>query len=221
MEGRRKRQPVFVGLTGGVAAGKSTALAELAKLGVPTLSTDQVVHDIYEEPEVIALVAERLGDHVVVDGKIDRDAVATEIFGEPEARVWVEQMIWPRVGQHIIDWRKQQEDAPEPAEAVVVEVPLLFESGMDQAFDKTIVITVDDELRKSRAAERGHQELEARDERQMPQDEKAARAEHRGRERRRCGTARPAHGCCDCRVHPAAFDLGLAPRRAAVLGTIC
>jgi dephospho-CoA kinase len=180
MEGRpavEKRRPVFVGLTGGVAAGKSTALAELAKLGVPTLSTDQVVHDIYEEPEVIARVAERLGDHVLVDGKIDRDAVATEIFGEPEARVWIEQMIWPRVGQHIIDWRKQQEDVAEPAEAVVVEVPLLFESGMDQAFDKTIVITVDNEVRKSRAAERGHQELEARDERQLPQEEKAARAD--------------------------------------------
>jgi dephospho-CoA kinase len=174
MNGRQR--PVFVGLTGGVAAGKSTALAELAKLGVPTLSTDQVVHDIYEEPDVIAAVAERLGDHVVVDGKIDRDAVATEIFGEPAARVWIEQMIWPRVGQHIIDWRKEQEEAPEPAEAAVVEVPLLFESGMDQAFDKTIVITVDNELRKSRAAERGHQELEARDERQMPQEEKAARA---------------------------------------------
>jgi dephospho-CoA kinase len=165
-------------LTGGVAAGKSTALAALAEAGVPTLSADAVVHSVYEDPEVIALVRERLGDDVIApDGLVDRDAVAREIFTEPELRSWLEQLIWPRVGVKIFEFRREHEALENPPPATVVEVPLLFESGMDQGFDRTIAVIVDDELRKQRAADRGGEELAARDERQMPQDEKAARAD--------------------------------------------
>jgi dephospho-CoA kinase len=168
---------VFIGLTGGVAAGKSTALAALAAAGIPTLSSDEVVHKVYEDQEVIDLVRGRLGDDVVVDGAIDRDAVASEIFVEPELRSWLEQLIWPRVGLKIFEFRKQHEALADPPPATVVEVPLLFEAGMDQGFDRTIAVIVDNELRKQRAAERGGEELEARDARQMPQEEKAARAD--------------------------------------------
>lgn len=167
---------LFIGLTGGVAAGKSTALAALAEAGVPTLSADQAVHEIYEDSEVIALVAERLGSEVVVDGKVDRDAIAREVFGEPEARVWLEQLIWPRVGQRIIDFRKEWEAVDTPPRAIVVEVPLLFESGMDQAFDCTIAVVAGKDLRMARAAERGDEEIEAREERQLPQETKVERA---------------------------------------------
>lgn len=172
-----KRKPLFIGLTGGVAAGKSTALAALAEEGVPTLSADQVVHDVYEDPSVVAKVAERLGAEVVVGGKVDRDAVAREVFNEPEARVWLEQLIWPMVGQRILDFRKHWESAESPPTAIVVEVPLLFESGMDQAFDHTIVVVADDELRRKRAEERGHEEIDAREERQLPQETKRERAD--------------------------------------------
>jgi dephospho-CoA kinase len=168
---------VFIGLTGGVAAGKSTALAALADAGVPTLSSDAVVHQIYEDPEMIELVRERLGDDVIVDGAVDRDAVASEIFTEPELRSWLEQLIWPRVGMQIFDFRREYEAVDPPPAATVVEVPLLFEAGMDQGFDRTIAVIVDDELRKQRAADRGGVELAARDERQMSQEEKAERAD--------------------------------------------
>lgn len=171
-----KRKPLFIGLTGGVAAGKSTALAGLAEAGIPTLSADAVVHETYRDPEVVELVSGRLGGDVVVDGEIDRDAVAREIFSEPEARTWIEQLIWPRVGQRIIDFRKHWDEADDPPGAVVVEVPLLFESGMDQAFDKTIAVVTDPELRRERADARGHEEIDAREERQLSQDEKAERA---------------------------------------------
>jgi dephospho-CoA kinase len=170
-------KPVFIGLTGGVAAGKSTALAALAEAGVPTLSADAVVHRVYEDPEMIKLVRDRLGDGVIVDGAVDRDAVASEIFNEPELRSWLEQLIWPRVGLKIFEFRREHEALVEPPAAMVVEVPLLFEAGMDQGFDRTIVVIVDDELRKARAAERGGEELAARDERQIPQEEKAERAD--------------------------------------------
>lgn len=164
-------------MTGGVAAGKSTALAALADAGVPTLSADAVVHAVYEDPEVIELVRDRIGEDVIVDGAVDRDAVAREIFAEPELRSWLEQLVWPRVGARIFEFKREHDEAADPPAATVVEVPLLFEAGMDQGFDRTIAVIVDDELRKRRAAERGGEELEARDARQMPQDEKAARAD--------------------------------------------
>lgn len=164
-------------MTGGVAAGKSTALAALADAGVPTLSADAVVHAVYEDPEVIGLVRDRIGEDVIVDGAVDRDAVAREIFAEPELRSWLEQLVWPRVGARIFEFKREHDEAADPPAATVVEVPLLFEAGMDQGFDRTIAVIVDDELRKRRAAERGGEELEARDARQMPQDEKAARAD--------------------------------------------
>jgi dephospho-CoA kinase len=168
---------VFVGLTGGIAAGKSTVLGLLEEAGVPTLSADRAVHEVYEDPEVIAAVAERLDGDVVKDGVVDRDAVAEAVFSDPAARSWLEQLIWPRVGQKIIDFRTHWQSAAERPEIVVVEVPLLFESGMDQAFDCTVAVVAGRDARFDRAAERGDLEVEAREERQMPQEEKIARAD--------------------------------------------
>jgi dephospho-CoA kinase len=164
-------------LTGGVAAGKSTFLGLLEKAGVPTLSADAAVHEIYEQPEFMALVVERLGSDVLQDGAINREAVAEAIFGEPEARVWLEQLIWPRVGQRILDFRKEWEAADDPPPVIVVEVPLLFEAGMDQAFDVTVAVIAEQGERMLRAKNRGDVEIDAREERQMSQDEKAERAD--------------------------------------------
>lgn len=167
----------FVGLTGGIAAGKSTVLQYLEDAGVPVLSADRAVHLIYEDPEVIELVRERLGDETVVDGAVDREAVAEAVFNEPEARSWLEQMIWPRVGQKIFDFKAQQEAADPQPPFIVVEVPLLFEAGMDQAFDTTVAVIADRATRVDRAEARGDVEIEGREERQMPIEEKAERAD--------------------------------------------
>lgn len=177
-EGRGR--PLFIGLTGAIASGKSTVLAELEKMGVPTLSSDAVVHEIYEDPEVIELVRERLGDDVVRDGVVDREAVAAAVFAEPEARSWLEQTIWPRVGRRIFEFRERHAQSDTPPRAVVVEVPLLFESGMDQAFDRTVAVTATDATRRARAEARGTgaSEFEAREARQLSAAEKAARADY-------------------------------------------
>ncbi|MGH2958529.1 MAG: dephospho-CoA kinase [Solirubrobacterales bacterium] len=164
-------------MTGGVAAGKSTFLGLLEKAGVPTLSADAVVHEIYEQSDFIGIVAKRLGPQVVENGAINREAVAEAIFAEPEARVWIEQQIWPRVGQRILDFRKHWESVDEPPKLIVVEVPLLFEAGMDQAFDVSVAVVAEQGERLLRAKERGDVEIDAREERQMPQDEKAERAD--------------------------------------------
>lgn len=170
----------FVGLTGGIGAGKSEALAALARLGAATLSTDAVVHELYDRDDVRAAVTARWGDEVAPGGRVDRAAVAARAFsGDGEERAWLEATIWPRVGERIAAWRAEVTTAgAPPPPAAVVEVPLLFEAGMDAAFDATIAVIADETIRSDRAGGRGHAALSARNARQLTQDEKATRATH-------------------------------------------
>jgi dephospho-CoA kinase len=168
----------FVGLTGGVGAGKSTALAELHRLGAATLSTDAVVHDLYASDAVRDAVVERFGPEVAPDGKVDRAELATRAFATPEGRAWLEALLWPRVGARIAAWREEQLAREPLPVAMVVEVPLLFEAGMEGAFDATIAVVADEGVRARRAEGRGHEAVNERVARQLPQDEKARRADH-------------------------------------------
>jgi dephospho-CoA kinase len=168
----------FVGLTGGVGSGKSTALEVLERLGAATLSTDAVVHDLYASDELRDAVVERFGPAVARDGAVDRAALAARAFATPEDRAWLEGLLWPRVGKRIAAWRSEQLERDPPPVALVVEVPLLFEAGMEGAFDATVAVVADEEVRAQRAAGRGHEAVDERVSRQLPQDEKATRADH-------------------------------------------
>jgi dephospho-CoA kinase len=165
--------PPFIGLTGGIGAGKSTALAALGRLGAATLSSDEVVHQLYGVPEVHDRVVERFGPQLVRDGKIDRGALAAAVFATDEDRRWLEQLLWPRVGERMVAWRAEQERRSPPPRALVVEVPLLFESGAQRGYDATIAIIADEAIRAARAGARGHQALAEREARQLTQEEKA------------------------------------------------
>jgi dephospho-CoA kinase len=167
----------FVGLTGGIAAGKSEALRALERLGAATLSTDAVVHELLTTGEVRDALIERFGSDVAPDGEIDRSAVAEVVFGDDEQRGWLEGMLWPKVGERIVSWRAEVSEADPPPRAAVVEVPLLFESGMEAAFDSTIAVVADEDVRNERAGTRGHRGVESRTSRQLTQDEKARRAD--------------------------------------------
>lgn len=166
----------FIGLTGGIGAGKSTALAAFERLGAPGLSTDQVVHDLYETDEVRDAMVAEFGTEILRDGVIDRAAIARVVFSTRERREWLEQLLWPRVGARIASWRQELEARPDPPPAAVVEVPLLFEAGQEGVYDATIVVIADEAVRRARAAERGHASLDERAARQLSQEEKAARA---------------------------------------------
>jgi len=166
----------FVGLTGGIGAGKSEALAALERLGSSVLSTDAVVHELYDDPEVRDLVVERWGTEMAPEGRIDRSAVATRAFGSAEDRQWLEGLLWPRVGARMWEWRQAEEARVPAPRALVVEVPLLFESGMAEGFDATVAVVADEEVRRRRAGDRGHASLDERTARQLTQEEKAARA---------------------------------------------
>jgi dephospho-CoA kinase len=170
-----------VGLTGGLGAGKSEALRALDELGAATLSTDAVVHDLLATDELRDIVVARLGEGVARDGRLDRSLIAERVFGDEEARGWLEGELWPRVGQAVIDWRQETEALDPPPPAAVVEVPLLFESGMEPVFDATIAVVADEELRAERAGARGHAAVSERTGRQLSQEEKAQRADYRVR----------------------------------------
>jgi dephospho-CoA kinase len=166
----------FVGLTGGIGSGKSTALAALERLGAAVLSTDTVVHELYDSDEVRDAVIERFGPAVASNGAIDRPALARVAFATAEDRRWLEGLLWPRVGQRMVAWRAELERSRPRPRAAVVEVPLLFEAGMESAFDATIAVIADERLRAQRASGRGHDALDERLTRQLPQQEKAQRA---------------------------------------------
>jgi dephospho-CoA kinase len=166
----------FVGLTGGLGAGKSTALSALERLGAATLSTDAVVHELYETAEVRDAVVGRWGADVAPGGVVDRSAVARRAFATPEDRRWLEELLWPKVGERVAAFREEALAAKPPPRAAVVETPLLFEAGLDGMYDATIAIVADEEVRARRAGARGHEAVDERASRQLPQEEKARRA---------------------------------------------
>ena len=168
----------FVGLTGGLGAGKSTALAALGRLGAVTLSTDAVVHELYAGDAVRDAVVERWGPGVAPGGAVDRDAIARQAFASPGERSWLEGLIWPLVGRRVVEFRAAADAATPPPRAAVVETPLLFESGMNAIYDATIAVIAPEDVRAARAAARGHAAVDERAKRQLTQEEKAARASY-------------------------------------------
>jgi dephospho-CoA kinase len=166
-------KPVFIGLSGAIASGKSEALAALGRLGAATLSTDAVTHELLEEPATLARLVERWGPEVSDGGRVDRAKVGEVVFADPDELRWLESVLHPLVGERVVGWREQLNAGTELA---VVEVPLLFEAGMEPFFDATLVVVAGDERRERWAGERGTAGLEGRSGRQLTEDEKAARA---------------------------------------------
>jgi dephospho-CoA kinase len=135
------------------------------------------VHELLTGGEIRDELIERFGDDVAPDGEIDRGKVGEVVFGDPEQREWLEGLLWPRVGQRVWEWRQEVEAREPSPPAAVVEVPLLFEAGMEKAFDRTLAVVADESVREERAGGRGHTGVASRTSRQLSQEEKAARAD--------------------------------------------
>jgi dephospho-CoA kinase len=170
-----RSRPPIVGLTGTVAAGKSAALDALAGLGAATMSSDEVVHELLSSERVRDLLVSRWGPEVAPDGGIDRGRVGAIVFERPEELEWLERTLHPLVAERMAAWR---DALPPETELAVVEVPLLFETGMEDLFDATVSVVASDRLRSERAAARGTASVEERSQRQLSQEEKAARADY-------------------------------------------
>jgi dephospho-CoA kinase len=160
-----------------MGAGKSTALRALERLGAAVQSTDAVVHELYEGTRLRDAVVARWGQGVVTpDGTVDRATVARRAFADEQGRAWLEGTIWPMVGERMALWLEQTRARRPAPRAAVVEVPLLFEAGMEGMYDATIAVVASERLREQRAASRGHALAEERAARQLSQEEKARRA---------------------------------------------
>lgn len=169
--------PLKIGLTGGIAAGKSEALAAFGRLGAATISSDAVVHELLGSEPLVGRIAERWGEGAVVDGVVDRRRIGEIVFADPEQLTWLESQVHPLVGARIGAWLTA---LPAETEFAVVEVPLLFESdsGLREAFDATVAVVAAEDVRRGRAEARGHALVGEREARQLTQDEKASRADH-------------------------------------------
>ncbi len=168
-------RPLTIGLTGGIAAGKSEALAAFERLGAATISSDAVVHELLESEPLVGRLTERWGAEVASGGQIDRAKIGEIVFADRDELSWLEAQIHPLVGERIGAWLSS---LPEDAEVAVVEVPLLFESGMEKVFDTTVAVVAGEGLRRTRAEARGHVLVDERETRQLAQADKASRAAH-------------------------------------------
>jgi dephospho-CoA kinase len=135
-----------------------------------------VVHELYGDPAVREAVTARWGDEVAPGGTVDRTAVAQRAFSDPAEREWLEGLLWPKVGERVAAWREAESRRDPPPPALVVETPLLFEAGLERGYDATIAVVADEDVRRERAAARGHEAIDERTSRQLSQDEKAQRA---------------------------------------------
>lgn len=166
--------PLTIGLTGGIAAGKSEALAAFERLGAATISSDAVVHELLDSQPLLGRLTERWGEEIAPAGSVDRGRIGEVVFADPEELAWLERQIHPLVGEQIGAWLTSLSAGTEVA---VVEVPLLFEAEMEGVFDYTVAVVTSDEVRRARAEARGHALVSEREARQLSQDEKAEKAD--------------------------------------------
>jgi dephospho-CoA kinase len=163
---RLRARPLSVAVTGGLGAGKSEALAAFERHGAATISSDEVVHDLYRDEEVKAALQERFGTS-------EREAVSKQVVADREALLWLEALLHPRVLARTEAWREELASLPDPPALAVNEVPLLYEAGAEGRFDAVVVITAPRELRVQRAGER----VDEREERLLPDEAKIERAD--------------------------------------------
>jgi dephospho-CoA kinase len=162
------QRPLAVALTGGIAAGKSEALHAFARHGAAVISSDDVVHRLYREDEGLqAVLRERWGDGVFRDGEVDRKAVGRIVFADRAELAWLERELHPRVRAATDEWLAEQTSG-----VAVAEIPLLFETGGEERFDRVVVVTTPPEVRQGR---RGA--VADREERLVPEEEKVRRAD--------------------------------------------
>ena len=167
--------PIAVAITGGVGAGKSTALASFRRHGAATVSSDEIVHHLLAaDPDVKKALVERLGEKILgADGAPDRERIALRVFKDREALDFLEQLLHPLVSREYLTWREQLAALPNPPRVCVTEVPLLYEVGAEERFDKVVVITAPSKLREARRGGR----TDDRETRLLSDKEKAKRAD--------------------------------------------
>ena len=168
----------IIGLTGGIASGKSTASAMFAQMGATVIDADALAREVVEPGSpALAEINRRFPGTVGPDGHLDRAKLAARIFGDERERIALNAIVHPRVHQAFL--KRANELAERGVEVILYDAALLFENDLDQILDGVILVAVPPEVQISRLMERNgltRREAEERIAAQMPLEQKARRA---------------------------------------------
>jgi dephospho-CoA kinase len=169
---------IIVGLTGSIGMGKSTTSAMFQAEGVPVYDSDAAVHALYASGGAAVAPVDAAFPGVVVDGAIDRARLSAAVVGDPEALQKLEAIVHPLVGAHRIGFFEDAQAAGH--DIVVLDVPLLYETGGDKKVHKVVVVSAPADVQRARVLARPEMteaKFEAILARQTPDAEKRARAD--------------------------------------------
>lgn len=168
---------LLVGLTGSIGMGKSETAKMFARLGIPVYDADAAVHALYDRGgAAVAPIAEAFPE-AVVDGRVDRERLSRLVLHDKAAMQKLESIVHPLVGQAQMDFLRKAHEAG--AEMVVLDIPLLYETGGERRVDAVVVVSAPEEVQRARVLERPGMTPEKLDRilaKQVPDAEKRARA---------------------------------------------
>jgi len=173
------RKPYLIGLTGSIGMGKSETAKMFAKLGVPVYDADAAVHLLYEKGGAAVAGIAREFPGCVAKGRVDRDALGKLVTADKEAFKRLEQIVHPLVARE--QFKFLDAVAEGGAEMVLLDIPLLFETGGEARMDAVVVVSAPVDVQRARVLERPGMSAEKLDHilaRQMPDAEKRARAHY-------------------------------------------
>ena len=170
-----------VGLTGGIATGKSTVGAMFVELGCHLIESDQIAHQLFEPGQAVhAAVVKQFGNRVLaLDGTIDRRILGDIVFKDPQARAKLNSLVHPAITQRQQEWLKDMENQ-DPHGIAIVDAALMIEVGTYKNYDKVIVVTCSPEIQRERLRARSalsEEKIESRIRSQMPNEEKTKYAD--------------------------------------------
>jgi len=167
-----------IGLTGGIASGKTSVANWFEAKGIPVINADKTAHELMEQQAVITVLVEEFGGEYLTGGKINRALLGDKVFRDAESRRKLEKIMHPLVLQSMKEKRELLKN--QKHKAVIFDVPLLLEVGWDKYVDKIWVVYVTPKIQKKRLMARNgftEQEAELRIASQMPLIEKVKRAD--------------------------------------------
>jgi dephospho-CoA kinase len=170
---------LLVGLTGSIGMGKSETAKMFARHGVPVCDSDATVHALYEKGGAAVEPVGAAFPDVIVDGRVDRERLSRHVVGKPEAMRKLELIVHPLVAAAQRAFLERADGAG--VAMVVLDIPLLFETGGEARVDAVVVVSAPHEVQRRRVLERPGMTAEKLDailKKQMPDAEKQARADY-------------------------------------------
>ncbi|KGX93393.1 dephospho-CoA kinase [Pontibacillus halophilus JSM 076056 = DSM 19796] len=171
---------LVIGLTGSIATGKSTVASMIKDMNIPVIDADELSREVVEPGEAAyQQIKETFGEGVFqTDGFLDRKALGRIIFNDEEKRKQLNDIVHPAVRERMLE--KRDDYVEQGTRAVVLDIPLLFESGLSHYVDRTLVVAVDEDTQLKRLMERDEstrEEALSRINAQIPISEKAEMAD--------------------------------------------